>query len=367
MAKRNCLLFYIGDNSKIDLALPILEWINRPSILLCNSDIDITNQLPNNICLFTYNKNEYSRQVGFESIAKKFNLYSKLENIYESIFRKINIEGLILFDEKDSTEYLLKNVGKNFGVKSINLSQYLNSCFSNKSQIHGQDSLPMAYLNQIVEYINIKLPIKYDKNIHKLNLGCGQYILPNWINVDLFIRHPKILPLDISKKFPFADNSFSFVFTEHTIEHLDYSNQKTMLQECFRVLTPGGILRIATPNLEFLLDLCKNPDKPLNKRYIDWSISNFDYAYIDNPSLCDSLAIHIVNKFMRSWGHRYIHNTSSLEELVTKIGFSNPITCKPGESQHYELSNVDRHHLKIPKWANEIETMIYEFQKPLNH
>ena len=119
MAKRNCLLFYLGDNSKIDLALPILEWINRPSILLCDFDINITNQLPNNICLITYNKNEYSRQVGFENKIKEFHLYSKLENIYESIFRKINIEGIILFDEKDSTEYLLKNVGKNFGVKSI--------------------------------------------------------------------------------------------------------------------------------------------------------------------------------------------------------------------------------------------------------
>jgi 2-polyprenyl-3-methyl-5-hydroxy-6-metoxy-1,4-benzoquinol methylase len=52
------------------------------------------------------------------------------------------------------------------------------------------------------------------------------------------------------RKIDEKDGSFDFVVSFHTIEHLSEADQATMLQELKRVLTPGGILLIATPDRE---------------------------------------------------------------------------------------------------------------------
>ena len=88
-----------------------------------------------------------------------------------------------------------------------------------------------------------------------LNLGCGSRFDPEWINVDASSSSPFVRAHDLSKGLPFADDSFRVVYHSHFLEHLPKKKALPFLQECYRVLEPGGILRIAVPDLEQLARL----------------------------------------------------------------------------------------------------------------
>jgi len=59
--------------------------------------------------------------------------------------------------------------------------------------------------------------------------------------------------LDLTSRQPFNDGSFKYGFCEDFLEHLTQAESITFLSECFRVLKPGGILRMSFPGLEGVL------------------------------------------------------------------------------------------------------------------
>lgn len=81
-----------------------------------------------------------------------------------------------------------------------------------------------------------------------LNIGCGfaQWKKPNVVNVDAFdICKPDVVH-DLNKTpFPFKDETFDLVFANHILEHLP--NWWECLNECARVLKPGGKIEIWVP------------------------------------------------------------------------------------------------------------------------
>ena len=87
-----------------------------------------------------------------------------------------------------------------------------------------------------------------------LNLGCGHRFHSAWINVDIVPQHPSVLRADISRAIPFPDRHFDVVYHSHVIEHLRVDDVDRFLRECRRVLKPGGIIRVATPDLERLCE-----------------------------------------------------------------------------------------------------------------
>ena len=65
-----------------------------------------------------------------------------------------------------------------------------------------------------------------------LHIGCGGLNCPGWFNVDKFNANADTF-IDASKPFPFLDNSFSLVFTEHMIEHLEIDRIEQFLREIY--------------------------------------------------------------------------------------------------------------------------------------
>jgi len=114
-----------------------------------------------------------------------------------------------------------------------------------------------------------------------INVGCGTSPcdLSGWENVDKAInarirnipglrrllgqvgllpgsqdRWPKNLRVhDIRKGLPYQDDSLLYVYSSHCFEHLYLDQAMKFLRECFRVLKPGGVLRLAIPDLEILI------------------------------------------------------------------------------------------------------------------
>src|SRR5437762_12486254 len=83
-----------------------------------------------------------------------------------------------------------------------------------------------------------------------LNLGCGARFHPQWTNLDLTPSGQNVRAYDCRQPLPFEDESFDVVYHSHLIEHLRREDVIRFLRECCRVLRPGGILRVAIPDLE---------------------------------------------------------------------------------------------------------------------
>jgi SAM-dependent methyltransferase len=91
--------------------------------------------------------------------------------------------------------------------------------------------------------------------LNLLNLGCGERLHPDWVNVDIHSESPHVQAHDISRGIPFPDASFSAVYLSHVLEHFSQPAGLVLLRECHRVLRPSGIIRVVVPNLEIIAEL----------------------------------------------------------------------------------------------------------------
>ena len=83
-----------------------------------------------------------------------------------------------------------------------------------------------------------------------LNVGCGLKYHPGWVNVDMHSTSPHVISHNLLKGIPFPDNRFAVVYHSQVLEHFPKDKAEGFLSECYRVLAPGGIIRIVVPDLE---------------------------------------------------------------------------------------------------------------------
>ena len=110
----------------------------------------------------------------------------------------------------------------------------------------------------------------------RLHLGCGTTTPDGWVNVDgslgaRLAKLPGLRPLlrasgafrsdwspsirvcDLRKPFPWPDGSAGAIYSSHTLEHLTREQGRRFLHECHRVLRPGGVIRIAVPDVALVV------------------------------------------------------------------------------------------------------------------
>ena len=166
----------------------------------------------------------------------------------------------------------------------------------------------------------------------KLHLGCGDKTLPKWDNLDIVKKHPDVIQHDLKNALPYQDNSVSFIFNEHFIEHLEDQDGTNFLEECFRVLKIDGILRISCPDLDYIVH-----------SYISNNIDRSDLG------LSFRNKAHYINSALRNWGHRYLYNEEDLLQKLKKCGFSSIERKKYHFSNHTELA-----YLEFRSYTNEL-------------
>lgn len=179
----------------------------------------------------------------------------------------------------------------------------------------------------------------------RVNLGCGPSPTPGWVNIDNSLtvrlaRIPAISALIGRKAFIEAvrqsqirygtalhtglpAGSADVIYSSHMLEHLDRREARRFLAEVRRLLKPGGILRLAVPDLGMIA-----------ARYAsDGDADRFMTALgieLDKPmGLIARLRFAFLTGFRH---HHWMYDAASLERLLASEGFDSIVRLQPGET-----------------------------------
>ncbi len=161
----------------------------------------------------------------------------------------------------------------------------------------------------------------------RLNLGCGFTPFAGWVNLDGARNESVDVVWDLCRPLPFPSGSCTVVFSEHVIEHLPRDAAFRLLQECLRVLEPGGVVRLSTPDVE---------------RYLRSYAG--DGEFLHHPAFTEPMDTPLdrVNQMMRESGlHLWTYDAPSLMLLLQRAGFSRCVRQEFGQSLHPLLENRD--------------------------
>ena len=117
--------------------------------------------------------------------------------------------------------------------------------------------------------------------LNYLNVGCGSKFHKAWTNVDMVASSPYVETYNILRGLPYPENYFDVVYHSQVLEHIPKEKAFDFLKECYRVLKPGGILRVVCPDLE---NICKEYLRHLNdnvKNPSDISMANYDWILLE--------------------------------------------------------------------------------------
>jgi predicted SAM-dependent methyltransferase len=173
-----------------------------------------------------------------------------------------------------------------------------------------------------------------------LHIGCGGEIRPGWLNVDRYNAAAQTY-LDAGNKFPFANNSFSLIFSEHMLEHLKIDRVQSFLSEVFRVLKPGGTCRLTCPNLQLYADAYSNGDE----QFFDEVLKGIEHKRRKKPELAwivrtkgSAFMTGIVKEFH---GHHWMYDFETLAACLQEVGFKNITQRQFRDCGHPAFASMD--------------------------
>jgi predicted SAM-dependent methyltransferase len=211
-----------------------------------------------------------------------------------------------------------------------------------------------------------------EKNYQKLHLGCGLNTPEGWLNIDgswnaraakrpflkKIIKKLRLAPEsrldipwnhdifihDLRNSLPFPDNSFMAVYASHLLEHLYLDEAENLLRECFRVLRPGGILRLVVPDLEEMVNnyLRGKERKEFNNQEnlsAHKLMRGLNFRDVKHPS--GGFFYKIYNCVKDFHSHKWMYDEESLIFHFKRAGFSDVRKMKLHESGIENIEKIE--------------------------
>jgi predicted SAM-dependent methyltransferase len=165
------------------------------------------------------------------------------------------------------------------------------------------------------------LAVKGDIRLH---LGCGGERKAGWVNIDL-LGDPVDVAWNLARALPFESSSVAAIFHEHLIEHLPLDAGDSFMQECYRVLRPGGILRVGVPDAGRLIQ----------------SYSG-DRGYLENLHPGRPTALIAVQELFYWHRHCAMFDVETLEFFFRAGGFPDPSERAFGDTDLDQAPDTER-------------------------
>jgi len=126
----------------------------------------------------------------------------------------------------------------------------------------------------------------------------------------------------VTQALPFSD--CPYIFAEHFVEHLSLDDAGRFLGLCRKALAVDGVLRLTTPNLDWV-----------------WSTHYHPTAWDSERQAVDDCVR--LNRSFYGWGHKFLYNWQALELVLHAAGFARVVRCGRGASAHPSLRDLERH------------------------
>lgn len=154
----------------------------------------------------------------------------------------------------------------------------------------------------------------------RLHVGCGARRLDGWLNLDLQLLPEVDLALDVTRGLPFEN--VEAVYAEHFLEHLGVPAAVGFLVDAHAALAADGVVRLSTPNLDWVLAAHSNRGLPAP----------------------DQVRLGLgVNRSFYGWGHRFLWNRALLERALIAAGFTDLSWHAYGESDDPRFERLEQH------------------------
>lgn len=200
----------------------------------------------------------------------------------------------------------------------------------------------------------------------KANVGCGSDVPEGWVNLDnspsvRLAERPllrrvllalRVLNPDQAAGFragvvradatalPFSDRSVDAVHSAHMIEHLPRWKGHQFLVECHRIVRPGGIVRLSTPNLSKLVEQYLTGEPWIEGK--PTAADSFVHAYGAWADINDNRARRFIRRQFSGAIHQWLYDAESLCLLLREAGFPDARERAYLESDIPDIAAVER-------------------------
>jgi len=134
----------------------------------------------------------------------------------------------------------------------------------------------------------------------KLHIGCGNVILPGWINLDIENLPGIYIQDDVRTLNKIADESCDIIYASHVLEHVGRHEFETVLKTWNKKLKMNGILRLAVPDFE---------------KAVLW--------YMQTKQILDIVGLVSGGQKTKFDYHQMIFDRKMLTDALKKCGFGN--------------------------------------------
>lgn len=132
-----------------------------------------------------------------------------------------------------------------------------------------------------------------------LHLGCGKKFIPGFVHIDVrkFDHSDYVCQLDRLKMF--GDNTVDLIYCSHVLEHFKRYECEGALKEWHRILKPCGVLRLAVPDFEAIVEVYRKYKDVELLMGLLYGGQDYQYNY-----------------------HHVVFDFEYLSKLLTRVGFT---------------------------------------------
>jgi len=167
----------------------------------------------------------------------------------------------------------------------------------------------------------------FGNEIVKVQFCCGKNrknkVFSDWKNYDK--------EMDIREPLPIEDNTVDFIYCEHGLEHIPFDSVVPFLDECYRILRKGGVVRLAVPCVEILKDRYDKEYEKLRNEDQRW-LRKMGWKRIDKEKS--------IYQLMFGFKHKSFFTITMLVELLSLCGFE-PQEEEINSSNYPDLAGID--------------------------
>ena len=177
----------------------------------------------------------------------------------------------------------------------------------------------------------------------RLHWGCGPITPYGWVNSDIHAFPGVNVVADILQGLPFPNHEFDLIVSIHVLPEIPYRHLDTALKELFRVLKPGGVLRLSLPDLDKAIQAYLRKD--------------IDYFFLIPDEAIKSISGKMIVQLLWYGQSRCMFTSEFVTELLERNGFQQIQFCRFRETKslHPGIVELD---------DRELESLFVEAQKP---